>query len=444
MITLNATNLIADRFPYFGINKSREILRLLHEISSIEKITINVILATLTTKDYESTKKKLLKRRYPRTFGKVPLSSFYLPKRVLLYEVEMSAKAEIANNQFYPKNVYYESEAKKSALFENVKILFPKSQYNEIESLKNFVKSNLFTLKEYNNRSNNLFLIKEKYDFLKKCPCTSGVVTCGYSIINLGMGCIYDCSYCFLQGYQNIHGIVFPYNITDYLKDEKIVSSTQVLFNYKRIGSGEFTDSLAFDHITNFSTSIINYFKNKKDIFFEFKTKSSNIQSLLNSGGQENIVAAWSINSDEMTKNNEFKTSPIQERLEAAKKCDQAGFSTAFHFDPIIYYQDWMRGYKESVDMIFDIVPNSSIKWISLGTLRMPASQKIIIENRFPKTEILDGELLLGHDYKLRYYENLRIEMYKFINQKIQSKKSKATVYLCMETANVWESVFKV
>jgi spore photoproduct lyase len=41
--------------------------------------------------------------------------------------------------------------------------------------------------------------------------------------------------------------------------------------------------------------------------------------------------------------------------------------------------------------MIFDIVPNSSIKWISLGTLRMPAYQKIIIENRFPETEILNG-----------------------------------------------------
>jgi spore photoproduct lyase len=46
---------------------------------------------------------------------------------------------------------------------------------------------------------------------------------------------------------------------------------------------------------------------------------------------------------------------------------------------------------------------------------------------------------ILGHDYKLRYYENLRIEMYKFINRKIQSKKSKAIVYLCMESANVWE-----
>lgn len=440
MTTLNATNLIASRFPHFGINKSREILRLLHEISSIEKITISDILATLTTKDYESTKKQLLKRRYPRTFGKVPLSSFYLPK----YEVGTAAKAEITADQFYPKNIYYEPEAKKSTLFENVKILFPNSQYNEIESLKNFVKSSSFTLKDYNNRSDNLFLIKEKYNFLKRCPCTSGVVTCGYSIINLGMGCIYDCSYCFLQGYQNIPGIVIPYNITDYLEDEKIGRSTQVLFNYTRIGSGEFTDSLVFDHITDFSTFIINYFKNKKDIFFEFKTKSSNIQNLLNAGGQENIVAAWSVNSNEMTKSNEFKAAPIQERLESAKKCAQAGFSTAFHFDPIIYYQDWMRGYKESVDMIFDIVPNSSIKWISLGTLRMPAYQKIIIENRFPETEILNGELLLGHDYKLRYYENLRIEMYKFINQRIQSKKSKAIVYLCMEPTKVWESVFKV
>jgi spore photoproduct lyase len=130
--------------------------------------------------------------------------------------------------------------------------------------------------------------------------------------MNLGMGCIYDCSYCFLQGYQNVTGIIIPYNIEDYLKDDKIVSSTQGFFNYKRIGSGEFTDSLVFDHITNFSTYIINYFRNKKDIYFEFKTKSSNIQNLLNAGGQKNIVIAWSVNSNEITKNNEFKTASLK------------------------------------------------------------------------------------------------------------------------------------
>jgi spore photoproduct lyase len=434
MTTLNVKN----RFPNFGTNKSREILRLLSEISNIEKVTINFILDTLTTKDYKSTKKELLKRRYPQTFGKVPLSSFYLPK----YEIDTTVRAKITSNSFYPKNVYYETVAKESILFKNIKTLFPNSNYSEIESLKSFVKNRFFRLKDYNNRAENLFLVKEKYDFFKRCPCTYGVVNCGYSVMNLGIGCIYDCSYCFLQGYQNIPAIVIPYNITDYLQHEKIIRGTQDFFKYKRISSGEFTDSLVFDHITNFSKYIINYFKNKKDIFFEFKTKSSNIQNLLNIGGQENIVVAWSINSNEMAKSDEFNTSTIQERLEAAKKCAQVRFSTAFHFDPIIYYKDWKRGYKEAIDMIFDTVPSTSIKWISLGTLRMPAAQKTVIENRFPETKILDGELLLGHDYKLRYHENLRIEMYKFINQIIQSKKSQATVYLCMETLKVWQSVF--
>jgi spore photoproduct lyase len=128
--------------------------------------------------------------------------------------------------------------------------------------------------------------------------------------------------------------------------------------------------------------------------------------------------------------------------LLAAKKCALAGFSTAFHFDPVIYYQDWRRDYQDIIDMIFDFVPNNSIKWISIGTLRMPSIQKPIIENRFPQTEILNGELLLGKDFKLRYDDNLRIEIYKHLTKYIKSKKSKTIVYLCMEDNNIWKTVF--
>jgi spore photoproduct lyase len=436
--TSKLLEIFQKRFLNFGTNKSREIFRLINEISKIEKIPFTTILNLLETTNYQTLKNTLLQRRYPKTFHRNSLNSYYLPK----YEIDPSKKADFSPKKFYPKNIYYEQEAIKSELFEKIKILFKNSNFKEIGSLKAFMKENIFTLKDYNNRCNNLFLVKEKYDFFKKCPCSQNVVNCGYSIMNLGMGCIYECSYCFLQGYQNVQGIVVPYNIDDYLVDNKIVASTKGFFNYKRIGSGEFTDSLIFDDITNFSQKIVEYFKPNKDIYFEFKTKSTNIHNLLFCGGAGNIVVAWSVNTKKITDENEFKTPSIQERLLAAKKCALAGFSTAFHFDPVIYYDNWKQDYKDTIDMIFDIVPNTSIKWISIGTLRMPCIQKTVIENRFPQTDILNGELLLGKDFKLRYDDNLRIEIYKHLSKYIKSKKSKTIIYLCMEDNNIWKAVF--
>jgi spore photoproduct lyase len=427
-------NEIEKRFPKFGVNKSREIIRLVFEISKIEKIPPIEILNSAGQNQYEPLKKTLLLRRYPQTFSKTDLKSYYLPK----LEINETPQADVSNKPFYPKNVYYEPQAKNSRVFENAKRLFADAVFSEIDSLKSFAKNKSFGVKNFNGRCDNLFLVKEKYDFFKRCPCTSSVVNCGYSIMNLGMGCPYECSYCFLQAYQNIEGIVLPYNAGDYLQDDKIIASARGFFNYKRIGSGEFTDSLVFDHITEFSKPITDFFKKRDEVSFEFKTKSVNVSNLLEAGGQKNIVAAWSVNSLKMQKENEFKTPEIAQRLNAAKDCAKAGFSTAFHFDPIIFYDGWKEGYRETVDMIFDCVPNETIKWISLGTLRMPAAQKTVMENRFPKNEILNGELLLGKDYKLRYDKDLRIEIYKYISSLIKSKKSKCALYLCMEEPEIW------
>jgi len=62
-----------------------------------------------------------------------------------------------------------------------------------------------------------------------------------------------------------IHRI--PYNIENYLCDEKIEGSIKEFFNFKRTGNGEFTDSSIYDDITRFSTKKIGYLK-KRMIFF--------------------------------------------------------------------------------------------------------------------------------------------------------------------------------
>ncbi|MDR3112095.1 MAG: hypothetical protein LBU55_02860 [Elusimicrobiota bacterium] len=432
---MNASELIKNKFLKFGINKLREVERLLNEISKVEKLSIEKLLNEDFGRNYENVKKNLLARRYPKNFNKVPLSTFYFPQ----YSLDESLAVDTTYKKFNPKNVYYESLAANYELLSKVKKTFPNSNFIEIDSLKNFMKTKNYSIADYNKRQDNLFIVYEKYSFFKKCPCSSHTINCGYHIMNLGMGCLYECSYCFLQGYQNVSGIIWPCNIKDYLCAEKITASTSSLFNYKRVGSGEWTDSLIFDDITGFSKPIIEFFKDNKDITFEFKTKSVNIKNLLSCGGCQNITAAWSVNAIKIQKENEFKTSEIIERLNAAKLCAQAGFNVAFHFDPIILFDGCENAYKEIVDMIFDIVPNFAIKWISLGTLRMPAILKSVIENRFPQSDILNAELLLGKDYKLRYDSESRVEIYKYMTKIINAKKSKTKIYLCMESSNVWK-----
>lgn len=431
------SSILQQKFQKFGVNKIRELTRLVFEISKKYDKAPEIIIDSIRDFNYEKVKELLLKKRYPKTYGISKKENFYLPDISLTNE-----QANLAYEKFNPKNVYYTKDVTNSFLYNRTKTLYPNADFVEIESLKSFLKQEKFSISKYNNRRENLFLVNEKYDFFKPCPCTKNVRCCNYSILNIGYGCLYECSYCFLQGYQNVAGIILPCNLPDFLNREKIKPVDNKIFFLPRVGSGEFTDSLIFDDITLFSNDIVKFFKENKDISFEFKTKSTNIDNLLKLGGSSNIVVSWSVNAEQMIKENEHCTPSLQERLEAAQKCVKAGYSVGFHFDPVILYDDWKQGYKKTIENIFDFIDGKYIKWISIGSLRMVATLKKVIENRFPQNKILDEELLLSYDNKLRYEDNERVKIYKYIIDCIKKRNKNVVIYLCMEKNEIWKQIF--
>ena len=143
-----------------------------------------------------------------------------------------------------------------------------------------------------------------------------------------------------------------------------------------------------------------------------------------------------------MIQENEHCTPQLEERLKAAQKCVKAGYSVGFHFDPVILHSNWKQGYKQTIEEIFDFIDTKYIKWISIGSLRMVSTLKKIIENRFKDNKILDEELLLSYDNKLRYEENTRVEIYKYIVEEIKKKNKNVVIYLCMEKSDIWNKIF--
>ena len=64
------------------------------------------------------------------------------------------------------------------------------------------------------------------------------------------------------------------------------------------------------------------------------------------------------------------------------------------------------------------------------------------MRERFPRTGLLAAEQLLNPDGKLRYFQPLRITIYRKMLGWIRRIAPTVKVYLCMESRHVWEQVF--
>jgi spore photoproduct lyase len=287
----------------------------------------------------------------------------------------------------------------------------------------------------------SLLITRQKGEFVKPCPGTRYRICCRYHIINLVVNCPIDCSYCILQGYLNNPAITVHVNIDELFAqvDEKLSRNPGRIF---RLGTGELGDSLAFDEMTRFSATMVPFFSEKENGILELKTKTDEVGTLLDLDHGGKTVVSWSLNPEQVVEAEELCASTLAERLNAAWKCQQKGYPIGLHFDPIIYYPEWKRDYREVIEKVFERIDGKGVIWVSLGGFRFPPSLKPVIRDRFPASKILWAELFPGDDGKFRYFKPLRVEMYREMVRWLRDCEPSLFIYLCMESREVWEKVF--
>ena len=282
----------------------------------------------------------------------------------------------------------------------------------------------------------NLVLTKNKGAFIKKCPGTSCYTCCDYKILHIGTFCFMDCSYCILQAYFHPPVLQFFVNTDDlFMELDKLFLAPEIT----RIGTGEYTDSLIWDHWTNISPQLIDRFSKQKRAVLELKTKTVAVSKLEKISHNQKTIMAWSLNTERVIRNNERNTSSLDARIRAASQCEAWGYPLAFHFDPIVIYEGCIDEYRSVVEKLLTTVSPESIAYISLGSFRFIPSLKKIIQQRFEESDIVYGEFIQGLDGKMRYFKPLRIKVYKAIYEAIRSFSPDVFVYYCMEDSEVWE-----
>ncbi len=342
---------------------------------------------------------------------------------------------------FAPSEIIVEAGSEESPIFRNLRRSLPNVPFTFVHHPQSPA-AHFTAADSLGDGKRRLYLTRHKGDFLKKCPGSDGQVCCNYFVINFASNCPMECSYCYLQEYlaHNPTLKVFS-NIDDLLGEARALLGRHRGFFF-RIGTGEITDSLALDPYIGFSAEVIPFFAEQPNVLLELKTKSDRVEGLVGLNPKGRVVVSWSMNPQKIIDEDEHLTASLEERLAAARRCQDGGYKLGFHFDPMMEYPGWERDYQAMVGRLFAVVDHRRIAWLSMGVLRNTPGLKRIMRERFPSTRILSGEQVLCPDGKMRYFQPLRVGMYRKMLRWIRAASPTVFVYLCMESKEVWEQVF--
>lgn len=263
-----------------------------------------------------------------------------------------------------------------------------------------------------------------------------------HKLVPVSNGCPYYCTYCYLAFIYRKFAPFIKINVNYDAMFRQIRKSMGTTAGKVGFNMGEMLDSLALDHVTNLTTMLVPFFAGFSRSFLMLLTKSSNIDNLLAVESSEQTVVSWSLNSREMIDQFESGTASLDERIEAARKCQQHGYRIRIRVDPGILYPNWQAGYAALIQDALTVVEPENI---TLGMLRLlPGHRRLAIAaygNR--------GEELLGRNFvkgasdgKLRYPPTQRTEFYRFLIDTIRSFDKKVSISLCRETSEMWR-IFK-
>ncbi|NQZ02592.1 MAG: hypothetical protein HRT45_18175, partial [Bdellovibrionales bacterium] len=336
---------------------------------------------------------------------------------------------------------FIDHKSKESALVNRILSVVPAEKIEWVSKEPFQRPSGSLDKPEFDRSKKNIFITPFKGQFFKRCPgARPGLSCCNYFVLNWGLQCDMDCSYCYLQSFLNTPALTVYSNL-----DQAITELEEIHIEMGdksvRVGTGETVDSLSLDDLTLFSHDLIQFFRKAPNWQLEFKTKSAKVDQFLDCEHAGNVVVSWSINPENVIAKEEHRTASLSERLDAAAKCVAKGYQISFHIDPMIWHEDWKQSYSNLVKEIVSRFKPDSFPYLSVGALRFQPEQRHMMRERFSMDSwVTSGEMFKGPDGKLRYHQSVRSEMFQHLISEFKSHSKDWNIFMCMESPETWLS----
>lgn len=269
------------------------------------------------------------------------------------------------------------------------------------------------------------------------CPVASEeTVCCNLRTIDAVQNCGFGCSYCTIQTFYS-DAVAFDSDFR-----EKLMALELEPERFYHIGTGQSSDSLMWGNRHGMLDDLCAFARRHPQILLELKTKSRNVRYFLKHDVPRNVVCSWSLNTPAIIDNEERFTADLENRLAAARRVADRGVGIAFHFHPMVYYDQWAEDYRQLAERVLEGFDADEVMFISFGSVTFIKPVIKAIRKRGGESKILQMDLVRDPKGKLTYPDDIKEAMFSAMYEDFAPWHDDVFFYLCMEKEKFWHRTF--
>ena len=331
------------------------------------------------------------------------------------------------------ETIYIESEIRSHPRTKSILNRFSNARIVECERF-----GEVFNPKKQNFRLQKkkpaLIIARKHRNFILEAPEGFGIGGRKNYYFSHMFNCIYDCRYCFLQGMYRSANYVLFVNYEDFQNEIKKIVEQNPDDEEITFFSGYDCDSLALEAITGFVQEFLPFFQKHKRAVLELRTKSINVDELLNHEVIPNCVVAYSFTPENISQKLEHGVPPVTRRIQTMEKLAEKGWQVGIRLDPLIYHEGYQKNYSELIQNIFHTIPVENIHSVSTGPMRFPEKMFYTIEQLYPDEHLFAGPLE-NRNGLTSYSEKIEKEMMNYCDTILEKYIPKEKRYSCIQSS---------
>ena len=208
------------------------------------------------------------------------------------------------------------------------------------------------------------------------------------------------------------------------------------------------TDTITFEPEYGASELMTGVFRGREDQFLLLYTKSDNVDHLLELEHGGRTIISWTISSETVAREIEKNSPSTSERIEAARKCQEAGYHVRARFSPIVPVKGWRE---EGARMIAEYLAKVRPDVITMDTLALLGYDRLcgcfdmeLLDPVYVDAcrELYEADQHPGKPYwpagKQMFPHDLRLDILRFYVDEIRRHDQGVPISFCDETPEMW------